>query len=172
MSNLPHEKIDTDPIDNILNEGLESSLNAIHNTFHENPDPECIIEDQPSTEDFVQSVNERVLLERLAPEISKNEKLKRKHKNKLIAYLAHFLCAQFFIMFVFIMMVLISIIVFHAMGNDFSEQTEKMIFAFFGTYITSVIVELIYILTYIVKNVFDTSISGLMHDFKTSKTNE
>lgn len=67
------------------------------------------------------------------------------------------------------MLVLISVICFHALKNDFSFDMVKMLFAFFGTYITSVIVELVYILKYIVLNVFDTSISGLMEIFKSQK---
>ena len=67
------------------------------------------------------------------------------------------------------MTVLIAILKFHDRGNDLSASTIQMLFAFFGTYITSVIVELICILKYIVVNVFDTSISGLMEAFSSVK---
>lgn len=111
---------------------------------------------------YVETANAKILLETLAPEVSKNEEKKREHKDKLIKYVSIFLGLQFAVIFILIMIVLISIIVFHALGNDFSFDMVKMLFAFFGTYITSVIVELVYILKYIVVNVFDTSISALM----------
>lgn len=50
--------------------------------------------------------------------------------------------------------------------KDFSTGTIELLLAFLGSYITSVIVELICILKYIVVNVFDTSISALMEAFK------
>lgn len=50
--------------------------------------------------------------------------------------------------------------------KDFSTGTIELLLAFLGSYITSVIVELICILNYIVVNVFDTSISALMEAFK------
>ena len=115
---------------------------------------------------YIQTANAKILLETLAPEVSKNEKKKREHKDTLIKYVSIFLGAQFLVVFILVMLVLISIIVFHALDNDFSQELIQMIFAFFGTYITSVIVELICILKYIVVNVFDTSISALMEAFK------
>lgn len=108
----------------------------------------------------------------LAPDVSKNEERKRDHKDKLIKYVSIFLGVQFAIIFILIMTVIISTIVFHALGNDFPTTMLQMLFAFFGTYITSVIVELICILKYIVVNVFDTSISALMEIFKSQKPNK
>lgn len=63
-------------------------------------------------------------------------------------------------------------LVFHALKNDYSENVLQMIFAFFGTYIASVIAELLAMLKYIVKEVFNTSISDLMKIFKTDTINE
>lgn len=110
-----------------------------------------------------------MLLDTLAPEIRNNEEKKREHKDKLIKYVSIFLGAQFLIIFILILIVIISIVVFHAINKDFSQDTVRMLFAFFGTYITSVIVELSYILRYIVVNVFDTSISALMEGFTNTR---
>lgn len=122
-----------------------------------------------NTDEFIKSTNAKVVLNTLAPEISENEKAKRKHKDKLLKWVSVFLGAQFVVIFVLIMTVLIAILKFHDRGNDLSASTIQMLFAFFGTYITSVIVELICILKYIVVNVFDTSISGLMEAFSSVK---
>lgn len=121
---------------------------------------------------YVHTANAKILLNTLAPEVSKNESKKREHKDKLIKYVSIFLGAQFLIIFILILLLIISIIVFHALEKDLSFDTIKMLFAFFSTYITSVIVELIYILKHIVDNVFDTSISALMEVFKTQKKEE
>ena len=63
-------------------------------------------------------------------------------------------------------------LVFHALKNDYSENVLQMIFAFFGTYIASVIAELLAMLHFIVKEVFNTSISDLMKIFKIDTINE
>ncbi len=119
-----------------------------------------------SYEEAIQQTNAKVLLDTLAPQIEQNENKKREHKDKLIKYVSIFIGAQFVAVFVFIFTVIISMIVFHALRNDFSKSILNIIFGFYGTYITSVVVELIFILKFIVNNVFDTSISALMEIFK------
>lgn len=131
---------------------------------------DIILEDKINS--YVENINGKVLLGTLAPEVSKNEEKKREHKDKLIKYVSIFLGTQFIIIFILIMIVIVSIIAFHAKKNDFSSGTINMLFAFFGTYITSVIVELIFILKYIVVNVFDTSISALMEVFTKSNNKQ
>ena len=54
----------------------------------------------------------------------------------------------------------------HKLEKPIKDSTIQMIFTFIGAYITSIIVELIAILKYIVKNVFDTSIAGMVKDVK------
>lgn len=132
-------------------------------------------EENKSWEDidyYIQTANARILLEKLAPEVTKNEETKRVHKGKLIQYVSIFLGVQFAIIFILVMTIIVSIVVFHALNNDLSKDVLNMLFAFFGTYITSVIVELICILKYIVVNVFDTSLSALMEAFKLKTENE
>lgn len=116
-------------------------------------------------ESFIRRANAEVLLRTLAPQITKNEKKKRKHKDKLIKYLARFLAFQFAFVFIIIMVAIVSVIWFHAINNPLSQGMVNILFAFFGTYLTSVVVELIYILKYIVEQVFDTSISSLTKAF-------
>lgn len=114
----------------------------------------------------VSGANNKVLLNTLAPEVSKNEEKKRKHKDILLKNVTIFLGLQFLAIFILVMTIIIAIIVFHALGNHLSSELVGILFGFFGTYTTSVIVELICILKYIVTNVFDTSISSLMEIFR------
>ena len=116
-------------------------------------------------EGYIRKANADVLLKTLAPEITLNEQKKREHKDKLIKYLARFLVFQFAFVFIIIMTTIVSIICFHATNNPLSQGVVNILFAFFGTYLTSVAVELIYILKYIVEQVFDTSISSLTRAF-------
>lgn len=152
-------------IDDILLEKIKLSINAQGGgaTSEDNYSEE---ESFNKINYYVQTANAKILLNTLAPEVSQNEEKKREHKDKLIKYVSIFLGAQFGIIFILVMVFMISNIVFHAIGNDFSQKQSEMLFAFFGAYVTSVIVELVYILKYIVVSVFDTSISALMEIFK------
>lgn len=115
---------------------------------------------------YIKSVNDHILLHYLAPQVKFNEEKKREHKDKLIKYVSRFLGFQFTVIFIILFIILCSIIYFHYYKNDLDYQTIKILFGFFGTYITSVIVELIFILKFIVEKVFDTSITSLMEIFK------
>lgn len=160
-----------DEVTQLLEEGIES-FESIYfgdvndSTKDDDSENDIILENRINS--YVENINGKILLGTLAPEVSKNEEKKRDHKDKLIKYVSIFLGTQFIIIFILIMIVIVSIIVFHALKNDFSSGIINMLFAFFGTYITSVIVELIFILKYIVVNVFDTSISALMEVFTKS----
>lgn len=118
---------------------------------------------------YIKSVNDDILLNYLAPEVRENEKKKRDHKDKLITYVSVFLCSQFTVIFIILFTILCSIIYFHHCDNDLDYNIIKILFGFFGTYITSVIVELIFILKFIVEKVFDTSITSLMEIFKSKE---
>lgn len=158
-TNYSSSETKNNAVNNVLEELADSSINKIDVSISSN-------ESWDEVDIYVKTANAKILLNTLAPEVSKNEETKREHKEKLIKYVSIFLGVQFLIVFVFAMTVLVSIIVFHAVENDFSLGLIEMLFAFFGTYITAVVVELICILKYIVLNVFDTSISGLMEVFK------
>lgn len=64
------------------------------------------------------------------------------------------------------------IFVFHGLKNDLKLSYINAIVKFIGFYITSVVVELITMLRYIVSNVFDTSITGLVELFKDATSNK
>lgn len=112
-------------------------------------------------DNLIKNVNEKVLIQYLSPQIEKNEKTKRYHKTALLCLLVLFLIAQFISVFYFTNKIL-NYTVSETGNLDYIRISLK----FITGYITSVIVELIAILNYIVKNVFDTSIADLVKTFK------
>lgn len=110
---------------------------------------------------LIKNVNNQVLIDFLSPEISKNEKSKRVHKLILILLLSLFLVIQFSSVYT------VSIkVIDYCTSNNADKDIVARLLAFVTGYITSVVVELIAILKYIVKNVFDTSIKELIQIFK------
>lgn len=118
------------------------------------------------TEQIIDNANSYFLIKILSPEITKNEDRKRQHKNDLINIVKIFLIAQFITLFFLLFGIIIMIFIFHGMGNDLELSYIKTIIGFISVYITSVVVELIAMLKYIVSNVFDTSITGLVEFYK------
>ena len=112
-------------------------------------------------EDLIKNVNHQVLINYLSPEIERNEKSKRKHKFILIFLLTIFLIAQFYTVYK-----LSITTINYAVSDKAKLDILKTLLTFVSTYITSVVIELIAILNYIVKNVFDTSIKELIQLFK------
>ena len=110
---------------------------------------------------LIKNVNHKVLVDILSPEISKNEHAKRTHKFILIILLASFLIAQFYAVFLFS-----NKIIDYAISNISSTTMVNSLIAFLSAYITSVVVELIAILRWMVKNVFDSPIADLVKVFK------
>lgn len=125
---------------------------------------------QQKTDIIIKNANNKFLLDVLSPEIQENEKKKRMHKDWLMIAMAAFLIFQFIIVTIIVVGSGYWIIKSHVTNNPFSDSTLQIIFTFIGAYITSVVVELIAILKYIVKNVFDTSIAGMVNNFREEKT--
>lgn len=122
--------------------------------------------DKERIDRLIKNVNNEFLLNVLSPEIKKNEDKKRKHKDWLMVIMGLFLLFQFILVAVIICCFGYCVINAHMKEIPFSDSTIKIIFTFIGTYITSIIIELIAILKYIVKNVFDTSVAGMVSNFK------
>lgn len=125
-----------------------------------------------SIEDIISNTNSKVLLEVLSPEVSKNEDKKRTHKDKLMKMMGTFLVFQFIFTALLVGVSVTFIVLCHYKGNPFDDETIKIIFTFVGAYITSVVVELIAILNYIVQKVFDTSVADLVAIFKDGSNKE
>lgn len=99
----------------------------------------------------------------LSPQLRKNEELKRNQKEKLMNELFKILKIQFIFTYVFVLVLIVG-----TLGSSFfsiSEDIVESIIKFLEFYITSIVVELLSILFFIVKNVFDTSIVDLIKDF-------
>lgn len=117
-------------------------------------------------ENIIKNANNQFLLNVLSPEITANEDKKRNHKDKLLKAVEVFLGVQFLVVFILVGYTLFKILYCHEHQNPLSDETIKLIFTFLSAYITSVVVELIAILQFIVKNVFDTSIAELVKLFR------
>lgn len=127
-------------------------------------------ESQKKTEPVVtliKNVNNKVLIDFLSPEISINEKHKRIHKYILIALLSIFIIVQFFASFH-----LSCSVIKYATSDSAKIDIVKSLLTFVSAYITSVVVELIAILNYVVQHVFDTSIADLVKIFKETDNEE
>lgn len=116
--------------------------------------------------EIVDTANKYFLIEILSPELKNNESKKREHKGQLINIVKCFLIFQFLFLFVLLCGTLIMIFVFHGVGNDLQLDYIEVIIKFISLYITSVVVELVAMLKYIVSNVFDTSITGLVEMYR------
>lgn len=114
-----------------------------------------------SNDSIIKNVNNKVLIDILSPEISKNEQAKRVHKLALIMLLTVFLIIQFFSVYG-----ITNSVIRYGTGENVEHEILKSLLTFVSAYITSVVVELIAILSYIVKNVFDASIAELVKIFK------
>lgn len=113
-------------------------------------------------------LSQKIYEDVLAPQLEENEKLKRDQKKTLIKKLFNLLFFQFIVTYIFVLMLILSIIFSGQL--DLSEKIILNLIKFIEFYITSIVVELISILFFIVKNVFDTSIVELLKGF--DKRNE
>lgn len=119
-----------------------------------------------ANESIIKNVNHWFLVNIISPEIQKNEEKKRIHKKILLCFVVLFLILQFGFLGYLIYWVFNNIFTFYKTGIVINDSTVKIFFTFVSGYITSIVVELIAMLRYIVKNVFDTSVSGLANAFK------
>lgn len=170
--NLTEEKNETDEkkskkIAKIL---FDNTGDNIDNDL-KNPTDKRVVNSENSeqiSEKIIDSANKYFLVKILSPEITNNEEKKRKHKDKLIKIVECFLVFQFFILILLMFGIIAGIFVFHGLGNDLELSYIKTIIKFISVYITSVVVELVAMLKFIVTNVFDTSITGLVEAYKES----
>lgn len=106
----------------------------------------------------------------LAPELIKNEELKRSQKKDLMRNIFKLLKWQFIATYILFILFIVIIAL-----NDYcfriNAQVIIEILSFLKFYITSIVVELVSILFFIVKNVFDKSIVDLFKNFDKNKNN-
>lgn len=162
------------------------SLSEEKHILDDIPIPDSVdvkVEDAPTIEKDVMDMNGAFNLSRrmyenvLAPQLEENESIKRFHKSVLLENLFKILKAQFAMTYFFVLVLIVSII-FSGDINisdgvmlklNVSDQVVTQLIKFIEFYITSIVVELISILYFIVKNVFDTSIVDLLKGFDKRK---
>lgn len=154
-------------VPNLVVDSLKSEIprsKDLHNDLKTEQDKNS---NKNSKDSIIKNANHKVLIEYLSPEIKKNEQIKRMHKFILLILLTAFLIIQFLSVYS-----MSTTIVKYAINENSRYEIVKILLAFISAYITSVIVELIAILKYIVKNVFDSSIADLAKIFKDNEEQE
>ena len=130
--------------------------------------PEVVVDNLSEQEDINDMnsyflMKKRIYEETLAPELKENEKTKRNHKDIVVNKLFKLLKWQFIAtyIFTFLMITMISLSSILSISNNVLES----MFSFMKFYITSILAELVAILFFIVKQVFDKSIVELFKNF-------
>lgn len=154
---------------NITNEEIENLFNGIGESL-DIPDTPVIRLEQPNSDsEIITGMNEAFAMKQrlyenvLAPQLKYNERLKRRQKRALMNKIFQILSGQFIAIYVFVGIVLLATGTSKWLGLSDALLVEMISFIKF--YITSIIAELIAILFFIVKNVFDTSIADLFKNF-------
>lgn len=166
-----------------LNHKDNDNLSAEQREILKNiPIPQTVnvhIENNPEIDKDIRDMNARFKLSQkiyedvLAPQLEKNEDLKRQQKETLVKQLFKLLRFQFVVTYIFVFLLILSIIFsgeFHLSDNmsvtlQVSDKVILNLIKFIEFYVASIVVELISILFFIVKNVFDTSIVELIKGF-------
>lgn len=99
----------------------------------------------------------------LSPQLEENEILKREQKRELMSKIFKILKWQFMFTYVFVTILIVGAIFSNKL--HISENIVSSIIKFVEFYITSIVAELLAILFFIVKNVFDKSIVDLIKNF-------
>lgn len=160
-TNVDKKNLDNEEINKALT--LEIPDKNIHNDLkaeHKNNSQKII------DRSFIKNVNNQVLIDILSPEIGNNEKTKRHHKSVLIIFLTLFLVMQLYFVYN-----ISNGVIEYATSEKSNQEIVNSLLAFVTGYITSVIIELIAILNYVIKNVFDTSVIELVKLFKDTVNN-
>ena len=153
---------------------LSNVINSLEITVPEKQKVE-IEKDEKSDPNSIDVIEMNVLFEMksyiyqkvLGPELQENESLKREQKKALMNNIFKILKWQFIFTYVFVT-VLLAAVLFSAFLK-IEASTISTIINFIQFYITSIVVELISILFFIVKSVFDKSIVELFRNFDREK---
>ena len=116
--------------------------------------------------------NTTTIAETIPHEITKNEEKKREHKDLLLKIVMWFLGVQFGLFFLLLTGVIVCLIIGHMIDKPFPTEMTTMIFDMLKIYLASIIVELISMLYFIVKNVFDTTIPDLAKQLTNNKNKD
>ena len=160
-----------DDVTNAQQENAQNSINKIKNDLT-NIGSNNIDLSPAQTVDANQIIannNTTTIAETIPHEITKNEEKKREHKDLLLKIVMWFLGVQFGLFFLLLTGVIVCLIIGHMIDKPFPTEMTTMIFDMLKIYLASIIVELISMLYFIVKNVFDTTIPDLAKQLTNNK---
>lgn len=135
---------------NLLRKNIEKHTSVI-NFSTDNINGNSVLENE----------NIKTLKESITNEIGKNETKRREHKDILLRVMIWFLGIQFGLFFVLLSGTIIVTMVAHLIGNPFSLELIRELYKILTTYLASVIVEMLSMLFFVIRNVFDTTIKDL-----------
>lgn len=163
-----------DDVTNAQQENAQNSINKIKNDLT-NIGSNNIDLSPAQTVDANQIIannNTTTIAETIPYEITKNEEKKREHKDLLLKIVMWFLGVQFGLFFLLLTGVIVCLIIGHMIDKPFPTEMTTMIFDMLKIYLASIIVELISMLYFIVKNVFDTTIPDLAKQLTNNKNKD
>lgn len=169
FQHLGAEDIDKALRDMISVERISNDFKEVKEEKHSSEKSE---NDEQDFDGLIDNSNKLFLIKILSPEITRNEDKKRSHKDELIDLVTVFLKSQFRIVSILMLGTISAIMLFHMFKNPMDVLIIETIFKYIALYITSVVIELITMLKFIVENVFDTSITTLVELYKDRKTDE
>lgn len=163
-----------DDVTNAQQENAQNSINKIKNDLT-NIGSNNIDLSPAQTVDANQIIannNTTTIAETIPHKITKNEEKKREHKDLLLKIVMWFLGVQFGLFFLLLTGVIVCLIIGHMIDKPFPTEMTTMIFDMLKIYLASIIVELISMLYFIVKNVFDTTIPDLAKQLTNNKNKD
>ena len=163
-----------DDVTNAQQENAQNSINKIKNDLT-NIGSNNIDLSPAQTVDANQIIannNTTTIAETIPHEITKNEEKKREHKDLLLKIVMWFLGVQFGLFFLLLTGVIVCLIIGHMIDKPFPTEMTTMIFDMLKIYLASIIVELISMFYFIVKNVFDTTIPDLAKQLTNNKNKD
>lgn len=163
-----------DEVTNIQQENVQNSINKIKNdlTNIESNNIDLSPAQTVDANQIIANNNTMTIAEAIPNEITKNEEKKREHKDLLLKIVMWFLGLQFGLFFLLLTGVIVCLIIGHMIDKPFPTEMTTMIFDMLKIYLTSIIVELISMLYFIVKNVFDTTIPDLAKQLTNNKNED
>nr|DAU86629.1 MAG TPA: hypothetical protein [Caudoviricetes sp.] len=163
-----------DEVTNIQQENVQNSINKIKNdlTNIESNNIDLSPAQTVDANQIIANNNTMTIAEAIPHEITKNEEKKREHKDLLLKIVMWFLGLQFGLFFLLLTGVIVCLIIGHMTNKPFPIEMTTMIFDMLKIYLTSIIVELISMLYFIVKNVFDTTIPDLAKQLTNNKNKD
>lgn len=121
---------------------------------------------------LVQISQRSVLMDVLSPEYQQNEKLKRAHKKKLLKLVKRLLFIQIFVMNIVVIGIVSFVVLDVPIFKTLDSEIISQILGFLKFFVGAVLAELIAMLFFIVKNVFDSTMPDLLKTFKDDAKNK